>query len=333
MKTSISLAFDSQIEQRQSVGGISRYFQELRQGLSKHTGIKITEPEHAKVLHATFYDGKPPQKSQQLLVSSLYDMTPEKYHYMFPYGSLRNKLKIGPHYNKKSWLANSDLIISISKASADDLTQVWPKIKKHIEVIHLGTSIEKVNPEEIPKLLGKRFWLIVGKRGGYKNGMMLMHALKELARDQDMPLLFAAGGGAWSREERKLINEAKISRLVHQESVNEAQLAWLYRHAEAVLVPSMAEGFSLPLIEALACNTAVIASDIPAHREISEKFATLIPSQSEPDWIEILDQAIQSPLTQPLTKLGLEEWTALLAHYSTEKMVNAHVDAYCRLGY
>ena len=45
-------------------------------------------------------------------------------------------------------------------------------------------------------------------------------------------------------------------------------LASLYRRAAMVLLPSEREGFGLPLIEALACGTAVIASDIPVLREV-----------------------------------------------------------------
>ena len=46
------------------------------------------------------------------------------------------------------------------------------------------------------------------------------------------------------------------------------ELADLYRRAALVLLPSDREGFGLPVVEAMACGTPVVASDIPALREI-----------------------------------------------------------------
>jgi len=50
--------------------------------------------------------------------------------------------------------------------------------------------------------------------------------------------------------------------------VTDCELAWLYAHALAVLVPSRHEGYGLPVVEALAFGTPVVASDLPALREV-----------------------------------------------------------------
>ena len=52
--------------------------------------------------------------------------------------------------------------------------------------------------------------------------------------------------------------------------LGDVELPSLYAGAEWTLVPSLDEGFSLPVVESLACGTPVIASDIPAHRELAE---------------------------------------------------------------
>ncbi len=327
----LSVAFDSQISRKQNIGGITRYFQDLSQGLASHSAIDIVSSEHADILHATFYDGRPGKLENQKLISSLYDMTPELFADMFPLGRLRQMLKIGPHANKRAWLAKSDLIISISQSSADALGYVWPKLEGRINVIHLGTSIQNTRPKPVQKVAGQRFWLIVGKRSGYKNGKVLISAFKRLSDRQSTPRLFAAGGGAWSSEERSIITQSRISQFVHQQVVSDSELAWLYRNAEAVLVPSLAEGFSLPLIEALACNTPVIASDINVHREVAQTYASFIPASSIDDWAEILDLAAQESLISPKQMLGEEHWNHLTNYYSINRMVDEHVESYRQL--
>jgi len=59
----------------------------------------------------------------------------------------------------------------------------------------------------------------------------------------------------------------------------------LIAHAKALLMPSFAEGFGLPVIEALAVGTPVIASDLPAHREIAGDLAIYRDPTDGPGWL------------------------------------------------
>ena len=326
--TITTLAFDTQIERWQNHGGISRYFRDLKEGLSHQKTIKIVEPAEADMLHASFYAGWPKKMRHQLLVSSLYDMTPELYAEKFPLGLLRQKLRLGPHKNKKAWLRASDAIISISKSSANDLKRLWPKVQTAIHVIHLGTNMSVIQPRPLPALVGRRFWLIVGKRYSYKNGITLLKAMRCVTDRINPPLLVATGGGPWSHEETKLIRELRLGDLVTQVQAIDGELAWLYRNSEAVFIPSVAEGFSLPLIESLSCNTPCIASDIPVHAEVGGEFAQLIPGDSVEPWMDMLAAISASPLQRPKTLLGEEAWSRLTDHYSLKKMTERHVEFY-----
>lgn len=71
----------------------------------------------------------------------------------------------------------------------------------------------------------------------------------------------------------KLANDG---RLVQRDTVDDNTLRGLYSQADVVVHPSMAEGFSLPPLEALACGARVLASDIPAHREVLGPNARLV---------------------------------------------------------
>jgi hypothetical protein len=186
----LHIGFDGQILRRQRRGGISRYFCELAAALPQ-AGVHVSPASststgwwqrgtwrQADVVHATFYGGRPyrPRRGQRL-VSSLFDMVPERHpeHFFLP--GLRS-----PHANKASWLSASDLIISISAASADDLVFFHPGLQTPVQVIHLATALDRIPPEPVARLQGRRFWLMVGKRHAYKNGMTLMRALALLHR-------------------------------------------------------------------------------------------------------------------------------------------------------
>jgi len=62
---------------------------------------------------------------------------------------------------------------------------------------------------------------------------------------------------------------------------NDQELQWLYQNAIALILPSLMEGFGLPALEAMACGCLVLASDIPALREVCEEAALYFNPRSE----------------------------------------------------
>lgn len=324
MTAIVNVCFDQQIFRRQPRGGISRYFIDLRQALEQESMVRISRRADAHVVHATFYGGQPYKlKQDQSLISSLYDLIPERHPEHFFLSQWRS-----PHGNKKNWLEMSDQILSISQASADDLSFFYPSIQRPIHVIHLATGMQSVKPQAIPSLLQRRFWLMVGKRHAYKNGMTILLALKKISSIKEIPLLVCAGGGRWRKREERLIQDNGLQKHILQLSADHQQLAWLYRHAEAVLVPSICEGFSLPLIEALVCNTPVLASDIEAHREVGGGFATLLPASNALAWSEALAAIASNIIMPPKSALGDAGFQQLCDYYSLERMAQEHVVAY-----
>jgi glycosyltransferase involved in cell wall biosynthesis len=78
---------------------------------------------------------------------------------------------------------------------------------------------------------------------------------------------------AWAEATTRLVHEG---RLVQRDAVDDNTLRGLYSQCDVMVHPSLAEGFSLPPLEALACGSRVIASDIPAHREVLGANARLV---------------------------------------------------------
>jgi len=76
--------------------------------------------------------------------------------------------------------------------------------------------------------------------------------------------------------------------VVHPGRVDDAQLATLYHHSVALVYPSLYEGFGIPPLEAMACETAVIASSCSSIPEVVGDAALLVDPESEDDLAEAM---------------------------------------------
>lgn len=96
-------------------------------------------------------------------------------------------------------------------------------------------------------------------------------------------------GGPLTREQQRLADcRGLSSALVQLPFLERRQLAALYRRASVVVLPSDREGFGLPVVEAMACGTPVIASDIPALREVGGAAAIYAPPGDVTAWVDAL---------------------------------------------
>ena len=118
------------------------------------------------------------------------------------------------------------------------------------------------------------YCVVVGNALPHKNaaGGVVAFAASRRARRAHMTLMVAVGG-LDVRQREALVHlmravGADTSCLVFLPELKTPDLAGLIQRAEAVIVPSLHEGFSLPVVEAIGLGTPVVASDIPAHREL-----------------------------------------------------------------
>ena len=107
-------------------------------------------------------------------------------------------------------------------------------------------------------------------------------------------------GGEWTAQQRDQIAKLGLeTAIVHLKNLDRVELATVYRRAALVLVPSDAEGFGLPVIEALACGAIVVASDIPVLREAGGNAAMYAPVADAPAWAEVVHSLLESPVLAP----------------------------------
>jgi alpha-1,2-rhamnosyltransferase len=114
-------------------------------------------------------------------------------------------------------------------------------------------------------------FLTVGTIEPRKNQAALLEAFHRLRAVEPEARLLVLGIVGWNGHavEEAMRRDAGWGRSIfHVADANDAELLHAYRHARALVFPSLAEGYGLPIVEALAAGLPVFASDILAHREV-----------------------------------------------------------------
>ncbi|MCE9533221.1 MAG: glycosyltransferase family 4 protein [Planctomycetes bacterium] len=135
-------------------------------------------------------------------------------------------------------------------------------------------------------------------------------------------------GGDWTSTHLEQINRLGLGTSIQQlRGLTRTVLAECYRHAQLVLIPSSAEGFGLPVVEALACGAPVLASDIPVLREVGGAAVWFAPVGNVAAWSEQVVMAMRQPATLPDRAERLQ-WVSRFSWQSQAKIIGT---AYLRL--
>jgi glycosyltransferase involved in cell wall biosynthesis len=173
-------------------------------------------------------------------------------------------------------------------------------------------------------LAGRHYILNVGSCIPRKRIDLLLHIFAAVRR-QRSDLLLVQIGGEWTREQREQLEQLDLGPAVIQKrGLSRYELAALYRGARLVVQPSEAEGFGLPLIEALACGAVVVASDIPVFREVGGDALVHCPVADVAYWADTIGSLLDGRIDPPTRSVRLDRarrfsWQAhahtLVDHY------------------
>jgi glycosyltransferase involved in cell wall biosynthesis len=169
-------------------------------------------------------------------------------------------------------------------------------------VMHVGSLIPRKNPEFLLELI-----------------VALCRARPELEVFQI--------GGTWSEAQRARLAQAGVGARVHQFAhLARPELSAYLRATRAVLLPSLAEGFGLPVVEALACGAPVVTSDIPVLTEVGAE-ATVARPTSE---LEVFRDAVLSVVAGAGPKR--EERLRVASRFTWSAHARTIVETYAALG-
>ncbi len=251
--------------------------------------------ERGDIFHPTFY----PEHSELFKLKSVvnvYDLTHEKIE----------KPDDMPDHTafkqiKRNALQKASRIICISETTKNDLFQFYNINPDIVRVVHLACNpifrIMDANSTDsiVKKLLGnseKPFFLYIGSRQAYKNFDRLLEAYQQWPMNKDVSFVVIGGGmpsAGTGKGDVRFIGY-----------VDDAALCALYNKALFFAYPSLNEGFGIPLLEAMASNCPVCASDIPVFREIAGNAIHYFDPYSVDSIISTLDNTANEHKKQTL---------------------------------
>ncbi|HET8922230.1 MAG TPA: glycosyltransferase family 1 protein [Candidatus Acidoferrum sp.] len=263
----------------------------------------------------------PAAPSVVAILDAMYAKLPEEF-----FGSPTSRAKFFARVGAKM----ASRVVTISNWSKKDLVEVFGIDPVKIEVTYLGYDKRHYNavppdPEGSAGLLGrcgirKPFILCQGLVQLRKNVHRLIQAWDRLhssSKGFDAQLVLAGGMGH-GHEEILKVREASPNRnqIVLTGELPDAELAMLVKNASLCVIPSLYEGFCLPMVEAMACGIPTVASSSSCIPEVSGG----VLQYFDPHSVEEMAEVIQRTLEDSDLRAGLHDrGLARAAEFSWER--------------
>ncbi|MDO8269303.1 MAG: glycosyltransferase family 1 protein [Candidatus Levybacteria bacterium] len=327
------------------VRGVGRYIRLLSENLERYdksnSYIMTSTPQKYKtdVIHYPYFDPffiTLPLIKKYKTVVTIHDVIPLIHKKQFPVG-LGGMAKWEMN---KILLKRVNAVITDSHASKEDIQKVTGIISDKIFPVYLSTDnkyqhsdnkdskldqiIEKYN---IPK----KFFLYVGDVTWNKNLPRIVAAIKK----SNMPIVMVGKAlveddfdfsNPWNKDRVKVLTEIKNNPLFHRVGfVSDEDLEVLYSNALALLMPSLDEGFGLPVLEAMEAGCPVITSKCGSLPEVGGDAAIYVEAESVSEITDaIMKVSNNLNLREELKKKG----EAQAIRFSLKKMIENTIEVY-----
>lgn len=223
----------------------------------------------------------------------------------------------------KNAVARARAIFVPSKSVAEEVSKRFPGVKHKVYVTYEGVE---VLPHGGKKPKGD-YILYVGNLYPHKNLETLVQALSRYhVLEHGNKLKIVCGRGVFSDKLKQFLKKECAEKFVElKTNVADKELSMLYRNAQALVFPTLSEGFGLPGLEAMSAGTPVVCSDIPVLREVYGNAALYFDPKDSQD----LANKIQHVLTNRMTRINLvNAGKTQIKKYSWRKMAKKTLNIY-----
>jgi glycosyltransferase involved in cell wall biosynthesis len=226
------------------------------------------------------------------------------------------------------WLARRcEAVISVSHFTKQDLIDFFKLPADKIEVIHNGLSHGLYHPRPAEDLqafreahgLQQPYFIFVSRlEHPGKNHVRLIEAYEAFRKNCDATIQLVLGGAPWHGAEviqQRVAESQYAGDIILPGFMDEVELPLWYAASEALVFPSLIEGFGLPVVEALACGVRVVSSDRGSLPEVGGDVAIYFDPESVPAITAALEQAhaesvdeIRDRVDKGLLHAGTFDW-------------------------
>ncbi len=343
----MNVAIDiSPLSSGHKVRGVGFYLKNLKSSLEEYfpyisfTFFTQTKniPKEVKIVHYPYFEPffltLPVLKGKKTIVT-VHDMTPLLFPESFPVG-IKGEIK---WWLQKRALKKVDAIITDSFSSQKDIANLlnYPKEKIHVAYLaaaeHFRVISDKQTLQKVKEKfhLPEKFLLYVGDITPNKNVPRLVKAVLRTK----IPLVMVGKAlvnetadfeNPWNSDLKEVLDMVKDKeQCIRLGFVDDEDLVGIYNLASAFVMPSLYEGFGLPVLEAMACGCPVITSKEGSLSEVAGDSAYFIDAYS----VESIEQGIQKVMGDAqLTKKMKAKGLLQAKKFSWKKTAEETVEVY-----
>ena len=169
-------------------------------------------------------------------------------------------------------IKQSKKIICVSQFTASEIEEFWPDSIQKCQIVYSGTKASELDGPPLLTPIGTPYVLFVGTLEPRKNINRLIEAfglLKKQACIGEKLVIVGAEGWGTADLERKISLMGMEQEVILKGRVSDVELEHLYRGARCLALPSLYEGFGLPLVEAMRHSLPLVISNAGALTEIA----------------------------------------------------------------
>jgi len=249
------------------------------------------------------------------LVVTIHDLIYTKFPEYLP----SSKRKIA-RFLIKNAIKKAGKIIAVSNNTKKDIIDFNPTVREKIEVVHESVDPvfqriddqSKLRPVKEKYKLPDRFLLFVGSLRRHKNITRLLEAYKILKEDKISHKLVIIG--RYDPKEPKILESIENADAAYLGEVPTEDLVIIYNLSSLFILPSLYEGFGLPILEAFACGLPVVASGVSSIPEVIDNPDALFDPNDARDIANVMRKILENEglglelINKGVNRLGFFSW-------------------------